>query len=761
MSTPSYSANLTTDLYNAIQQRDLEAAKQAIAMGANVNFRDESNYSLLYHCVWAGRDFVTLLLDHGAKLDMTNQRASPVTIASLSKQFDVVKMLVQKFPESCKELMQTYGSYQIAIRNQDRESVRELSKIFEEQGLISKNYPLHKSIDEHDVQKIQEALSQAQEQVNSKDDAGFTPIHLAVLNDQPNIIRLLLENGADPYAQTSNGQTAFDLANQKSKPHLIAALDGVELPATIPDPAKPNAKYISWDKLQILANELYYNPYLRSSEYQKINLATLLKINGYEPVLKDMNLTYFPQIQSFDLSGMDFLNCHLNGRYEGIHFQGKIKDSVFRGFECKDCQFDPGTVIQDTIFKDSLFNHANFDQVTLDRSYFFYTGFKDTNLSDVTLAHDYFYGTQIWHVNFENLTSHETQLVETDLHEVLGFNTPLDEVVRTKPIIGIIGEVSELSDFSNPGFYAAEPYLRIVQSGSLPYLMSRNYIYEKIDMNSLGNEIDHAISQIGTDLQDKSMAQRVLEFDLPQIKLVNEIAQDYAQHLDGLWVPGGPDVYPLFYGKSVPITEEWGHSEEYWNYSKNKAMIEFALVDQMVQAGKPVLGVCHGAQLVNVYLGGTLIQHVPGHNGVMQELQILKSDGVMGNVLQGNKVWGFSNHHQAMDSIAPPLEKVAEYNGVTKAAQGKEMPIWLTQFHPEYLLDDNNARLLNAFFDAAKKQYESTLMPSEPIALNDVLSFESNDVLHNTALPQSDVSVPYQPVEQHEIVTQHQEVVWA
>src|SRR5438309_495171 len=74
----------------------------------------------------------------------------------------------------------------------------------------------------------------------------------------------------------------------------------------------------------------------------------------------------------------------------------------------------------------------------------------------------------------------------------------------------------------------------------------------------------------------------------------------YADALDGLVLMGGSDVAPATYGET-PLRPEW-------NGDRVRDEYEIALLRAFVAAGKPVLGVCRGAQVINVAHGGTLYQ---------------------------------------------------------------------------------------------------------------------------------------------------------
>src|SRR5688500_4726154 len=77
---------------------------------------------------------------------------------------------------------------------------------------------------------------------------------------------------------------------------------------------------------------------------------------------------------------------------------------------------------------------------------------------------------------------------------------------------------------------------------------------------------------------------------------------DYARVLDGLVLQGGADVSPLSYGEA-PLQQDWAGD-------RVRDVYEIELLHEFVEARKPVLGICRGAQLINVAFGGSLYQDV-------------------------------------------------------------------------------------------------------------------------------------------------------
>lgn len=151
---------------------------------------------------------------------------------------------------------------------------------------------------------------------------------------------------------------------------------------------------------------------------------------------------------------------------------------------------------------------------------------------------------------------------------------------------------------------------------------------------------------------------------------------------DALLLPGGGDIDPsLFYEVnkgSVNIDAELDKKQ-------------LALLHQFVTAGKPILGICKGMQLINVYFGGGIIQHLPtAHlhtwNG---EDRVHMTAAVPGSILAqlyGKRFQTNSAHHQAIGRPGEGL-KVIQYaeDRVAEAICHESLPILGVQWHPERL----------------------------------------------------------------------------
>jgi putative glutamine amidotransferase len=191
---------------------------------------------------------------------------------------------------------------------------------------------------------------------------------------------------------------------------------------------------------------------------------------------------------------------------------------------------------------------------------------------------------------------------------------------------------------------------------------------------------------------------------LPPQPVDEAIADRLLDGLDGLVLTGGRDVDPAEYGQArhVSTDEPVGHRDAF----------EFALVRGALSRGLPLLGICRGAQVLNVALGGTLHQHLPdvvGHakhqagNALFTTSGVRTVPGTRLAALIGESSDAQCYHHQAIDRMGRGLIISAQdvADGVVEAV---ELPgpnfVLAVQWHPEERLDD--LRLFAGVVEAAR-----------------------------------------------------------
>jgi putative glutamine amidotransferase len=192
---------------------------------------------------------------------------------------------------------------------------------------------------------------------------------------------------------------------------------------------------------------------------------------------------------------------------------------------------------------------------------------------------------------------------------------------------------------------------------------------------------------------------------LPPQPVDNEVVARVLGELDGLIVTGGRDVDPENYGQQPhPATDEPVED------NRKRDAFEIALVHGAMRRGMPVLGICRGAQVLNVALGGTLHQHLPdvlGHahhqqgNAVFATSSIRTVAGTRVAALIGESSDAQCYHHQAIDKLGEGLIVSAQdRDGVIEAVEiPGENFVLAVQWHPEERLDD--LRLFAGVVEAA------------------------------------------------------------
>ena len=166
------------------------------------------------------------------------------------------------------------------------------------------------------------------------------------------------------------------------------------------------------------------------------------------------------------------------------------------------------------------------------------------------------------------------------------------------------------------------------------------------------------------------------------IEVIATLDVDEAIKCDGLLLPGGGDIDPVYYG------EEMNGSDEP-DRELDKAQRE--ILDAFVKAKKPILGICRGMQLINIYFGGSLHQDL-GTRDIHTRKNGNDSIHSVKSVEEGNlfeKLYGKtfninSAHHQGTKKLGKGLKEVLRSDdGVCEAVIHEELPIIATQLHPE------------------------------------------------------------------------------
>ncbi|ANP71719.1 gamma-glutamyl-gamma-aminobutyrate hydrolase family protein [Cryobacterium arcticum] len=162
---------------------------------------------------------------------------------------------------------------------------------------------------------------------------------------------------------------------------------------------------------------------------------------------------------------------------------------------------------------------------------------------------------------------------------------------------------------------------------------------------------------------------------------------DLTDSADAVVIVGGEDIDPRFYGADS------GYEGETVHFTDADAG-QIALVQRAAERGTPLLGICRGLQIINVALGGDLVQHIDDgiHRNVGVPIDeilsthavVLRSTSTLAAALGDTRISVQSAHHQSVGRLGAGLTPVATApDGLVEAVEHRTAPITGVQWHPE------------------------------------------------------------------------------
>lgn len=219
--------------------------------------------------------------------------------------------------------------------------------------------------------------------------------------------------------------------------------------------------------------------------------------------------------------------------------------------------------------------------------------------------------------------------------------------------------------------------------------------YSKFPWYALRQNYCSAVSQAGG-----------LPLPLPHLP---DLAQAYLDRIDGLIVTGGAfDVDPALFGAAT--------RHDTVVLKRDRTRFEMAMVNGALERDLPILGICGGQQLLNVVLGGTLIQHIPDEvPGCLAHEQPNPRDQAghdvaivpgtrLADIVGSLRIAVNSAHHQAVKAVAPGCVVNAHAeDGVVEGIEHPSRRFCIgVQWHPEFTISPADAALYGAFIKACR-----------------------------------------------------------
>jgi putative glutamine amidotransferase len=191
--------------------------------------------------------------------------------------------------------------------------------------------------------------------------------------------------------------------------------------------------------------------------------------------------------------------------------------------------------------------------------------------------------------------------------------------------------------------------------------------------------------------------------------LLEEQSKNTLIHCDGLILSGGPDIDPIRYGKPEKANLCY--------LDQHRDRREWILTDIAIEKNIPILGICRGFQLLNVFFGGTLITDIPLEttsqvihrmdNDTAYHAIFITENTLLASLTPSNCVGVNSSHHQTVDRLAAPFIVSARSQDELIEAfewdQKENHPFLLAvEWHPERMNCSFSKHIAQAFLDAAQ-----------------------------------------------------------
>ncbi|MDM8534388.1 gamma-glutamyl-gamma-aminobutyrate hydrolase family protein [Clostridiaceae bacterium HSG29] len=237
--------------------------------------------------------------------------------------------------------------------------------------------------------------------------------------------------------------------------------------------------------------------------------------------------------------------------------------------------------------------------------------------------------------------------------------------------------------------------------------------YEKNNVVHLKG-VDH--SRVSVDYSNAVERAGGLPFLIPVLKYADDnVIDEIISKVNGVIFTGGEDIDSSFYG-----VENIDEAESIMKSNKIRDEFEFRLLKSAIKLNKPILAICRGIQLLNVYFGGTLfkdinteykteIEHLAPLDCKYRKIHEIEIDenSILFEIYNKKTIMVNSFHHQSIKDIGDSLKVIAKSeDGIIEAIiNEKEGFILGLQFHPEMMFenDEEQLKIFKHFIKKTKK----------------------------------------------------------
>lgn len=426
----------------------------------------------------------------------------------------------------------------------------------------------------------------------------------------------------------------------------------------------------------------------KQTNSEEIKLADLLRDRGIEPILFSMELSDAHMLDGLNLDGITFQECEL----EWASFKERqLKDITFQNCDLSNINFRDATLENcDFIgceMREVMFTGASLDHVAFLKSSLITSSFEDASINNTTFIRSSLTGTHFLSASVENSSFNSSNLENALFFGTLDDFTLDDKTKETAVITKPVGAL--LINPDARGITVPKVFRKIdTTSHLIPLRIALQP--PKVDFEAVNKEVDTILESFGPyDRSKPPIPQRLIIEILnnpekyPEATKIYRKAELLSKEIDAFFLPGGEDIQPELYG-------EERHAETKCGDDYRRSLLELCIINRAFNKGIPMMALCRGFQMSNIYFGAQLAQDVKGHVNMPQEYHLKSNEylGLYSQVIKKNFI-GISSHHQAVPVDKGPTEFLApavEYEGLVKASEAKEgtAPMVLLQFHPEY-----------------------------------------------------------------------------
>lgn len=423
----------------------------------------------------------------------------------------------------------------------------------------------------------------------------------------------------------------------------------------------------------------------KASPDEKVNLTEILIEHGFSTKIESMIFSQKFSLNNTNLEGITFTDCTFqwtqcnNSSLNDVTFNNcSIYNLALMSSELENCRFESCDM------REVMFSGANLDNVIFEKSAIISSSFEDASLESCQ-----FIRAALPATHFFEATVTDSQVVKSNLKDTVFFGTldqfsideqTMETAVVTRPIVAILIVPSSC------GITTPKAFIKLDQSVHTIGLRITTKA-QKTNKDKVNNEVEEALAAIGPyrksqpPIPQRLIQQLAKDTDSETAKILKK-AEMLAKGVDAFFLPGGEDLPPALYGKEEDAETEW--EDDY-----RRSILELGIIHQSFNKGVPLMGVCRGFQMANVYFGAKL-QNKKKYEGLQRvKKSTQEARGLYAEAMK-RTIYSFVGHHQAIpkkDAATEHLETAVLNRGFVKATELKEsgaVPMILLQFHPEY-----------------------------------------------------------------------------